>query len=129
MHQSNDRETGRSRGFGFITFRNEKAMRDAIEGMNEQNLDGRNIIVNEAYPARAVVAAKEEETTGTTAVVEMDMVVIVKEATVEGAMRVDMAMEEDMEADAVRVDTVMVDLVTRDVAVPQMEAGCLRFKL
>ncbi|BBG92519.1 Ribosomal L38e protein family [Prunus dulcis] len=35
----NDCETGRSRGFsfsfGFVTFSNEKAMRDAIEGMND----------------------------------------------------------------------------------------------
>ncbi|KAJ8763511.1 hypothetical protein K2173_002394 [Erythroxylum novogranatense] len=44
----NDRETGRSRGFGFVTFNNEKSMRDAIENMNGQNLDGRNITVNEA---------------------------------------------------------------------------------
>ncbi|CAN6555145.1 unnamed protein product [Malus baccata var. baccata] len=44
----NDRETGRSRGFGFVTFGSEQAMRDAIEGMNGQNLDGRNITVNEA---------------------------------------------------------------------------------
>ncbi|CAN6544073.1 unnamed protein product [Malus baccata var. baccata] len=44
----NDRETGRSRGFGFVTFGNEQAMRDAIEAMNGQNLDGRNITVNEA---------------------------------------------------------------------------------
>ncbi|XP_050233721.1 glycine-rich RNA-binding protein GRP1A-like [Mercurialis annua] len=44
----NDRETGRSRGFGFVTFNNEKSMRDAIEGMNGQDLDGRNITVNEA---------------------------------------------------------------------------------
>ncbi|CAI0377456.1 unnamed protein product [Linum tenue] len=44
----NDRETGRSRGFGFVTFRDQQAMKDAIEGMNGQNLDGRNITVNEA---------------------------------------------------------------------------------
>ncbi|MQL05632.1 RNA-binding protein, partial [Escherichia coli] len=44
----NDRETGRSRGFGFVTFATEQAMRDAIEAMNGQDLDGRNITVNEA---------------------------------------------------------------------------------
>ncbi|XP_058067623.1 glycine-rich RNA-binding protein GRP1A-like [Magnolia sinica] len=43
-----DHETGRLRGFGFVTFSNEQSMRDAIEGMNGQNLDGRSIIVNEA---------------------------------------------------------------------------------
>jgi hypothetical protein len=44
----NDRETGRSRGFGFVTFANEQSMRDAIEQMNGKQLDGRNITVNEA---------------------------------------------------------------------------------
>ncbi|GMJ01763.1 hypothetical protein HRI_003845500 [Hibiscus trionum] len=49
----NDRDTGRSRGFGFVTFRDEKSMRDAIEGMNGQNLDGRNITVNEAQSRKS----------------------------------------------------------------------------
>ncbi|GER44908.1 glycine-rich RNA-binding protein [Striga asiatica] len=43
-----DRETGISRGFRFVTFSDEKAMRDAIDAMNSQELDGRNITVNEA---------------------------------------------------------------------------------
>lgn len=44
----NDRETGRSKGFGFVTFSNEQAMNDAIKGMNGQDLDGRSITVNQA---------------------------------------------------------------------------------
>ncbi|XP_057956899.1 glycine-rich RNA-binding protein-like [Malania oleifera] len=44
----NDWDTGRLRGFGFVTFGNEKAMIDAIEAMNGQDLVGRRIIVNEA---------------------------------------------------------------------------------
>jgi len=43
-----DRETGRSRGFGFITFDDDQ---DAVNAMNEMNgkeIDGRSIKVNEA---------------------------------------------------------------------------------
>ena len=41
-----DRETGRSRGFGFITFESAEEAEAAIQGMNEQDLDGRQIRVN-----------------------------------------------------------------------------------
>lgn len=43
-----DRETGRSRGFGFVTFTDEKAARDAIAGLNNTDLDGRTIRVDSA---------------------------------------------------------------------------------
>ena len=44
----NDRDTGRSRGFGFVTFVNDESAAAAITGMNETELDGRTIKVNEA---------------------------------------------------------------------------------
>ena len=43
-----DRETGRSRGFGFVTFNDDNAAKSAITGMDGSSLDGRNIRVNEA---------------------------------------------------------------------------------
>jgi cold-inducible RNA-binding protein len=45
-----DRETGRSRGFGFVEFANEADAQKAIEMFNEKELDGRTIFVNEAKP-------------------------------------------------------------------------------
>jgi RNA recognition motif-containing protein len=43
-----DRETGRSRGFGFVTFANDDDAKAAIAGLDGTELDGRNIKVNEA---------------------------------------------------------------------------------
>lgn len=43
-----DRETGRSRGFGFVTFANDDDAMNAISGLNGTQLDGRQITVNEA---------------------------------------------------------------------------------
>ena len=43
-----DRETGRSRGFGFVTFSDDTAASTAINEMNGKELEGRAIQVNEA---------------------------------------------------------------------------------
>lgn len=47
-----DRETGRSRGFGFVTFSNGDEAQSAIEQMNGTDLDGRSLNVNEAQDKR-----------------------------------------------------------------------------
>lgn len=43
-----DRETGRSRGFGFVTYETEEQAEAAIAEMNGSELDGRRLMVNEA---------------------------------------------------------------------------------
>ncbi|MBA3772713.1 MAG: RNA-binding protein [Ramlibacter sp.] len=45
-----DRETDRSKGFGFVEMANEAEAQAAINGMSGQPLGGRSIVVNEARP-------------------------------------------------------------------------------
>ena len=45
-----DRETGRSKGFGFVEMSTEQEAADAIDGLNGRDQDGRTLQVNEARP-------------------------------------------------------------------------------
>lgn len=47
-----DRETNRSRGFGFVTFSDTGAAAEAITGMDGKSLDGRSVRVNEAQDSQ-----------------------------------------------------------------------------
>lgn len=46
----NDRETGKSRGFGFVEMSDDAAAKKAVAELNDANVDGRNIKVMEAKP-------------------------------------------------------------------------------
>lgn len=48
-----DRETGRPRGFGFVEFANDSEAQAAMAAMNGQNVDGRDLTVNEARAREA----------------------------------------------------------------------------
>lgn len=45
-----DRETRRSRGFGFVEMPDDAAAKQAIDGLNGRDVDGRAMVVHEAKP-------------------------------------------------------------------------------
>lgn len=45
-----DKFSGRSKGFGFVEFESDDSAKEAIEKLNGTDMDGRNLIVNEARP-------------------------------------------------------------------------------
>jgi RNA recognition motif-containing protein len=45
-----DRESGRSKGFGFVEMADDNAVQEAIRGLNGKDHDGRPLTVNEARP-------------------------------------------------------------------------------
>lgn len=53
VYVANDRETGRPRGFAFVTFSTAEESKLATEKMNGADLDGRPLTVNEAKPKEA----------------------------------------------------------------------------
>lgn len=50
IHLPMDRESGRPRGFAFVTMDSPTAMNEAIRALNEKDFGGRNLNVNEARP-------------------------------------------------------------------------------
>ena len=45
-----DRDTGRSKGFGFVEMGSDQEAREAISALNGREVEGRNLTVNEARP-------------------------------------------------------------------------------
>jgi len=45
-----DRDTGRSKGFGFVEMSDNGQAQAAIDGLNQKEVDGRSLTVNEARP-------------------------------------------------------------------------------
>jgi cold-inducible RNA-binding protein len=50
VHLPSDRETGRPRGFAFVTMDSKDSMEKAIKGLDGQDFQGRNLRINEAQP-------------------------------------------------------------------------------
>lgn len=48
-----DRDTNRSKGFGFVEFDDDNAAKAAIDKLNGTDVQGRSIVVNEARPLEA----------------------------------------------------------------------------
>ncbi len=48
-----DRDSGRSKGFGFVEMGSDEEAQAAIRGLHGQSLDGRALVVNEARPKEA----------------------------------------------------------------------------
>ena len=56
-----DRETGKSKGFGFVEMPNDEEAWNAVNELNESELHGRNIVVKRALPKEELEKEKEKE--------------------------------------------------------------------
>ena len=58
---ASDRNTGRARGFGFVEMPNDAEARAAMEALNNVDVQGRQIAVNEAKPKRESNSRRERD--------------------------------------------------------------------
>ncbi|CAI5967223.1 unnamed protein product [Closterium sp. NIES-65] len=94
----NDRETGRSRGFGFVSFNEKPGMDQAIEAMNGQSLDGLEATVAPAAAVMVALAAMAG-VQGLLAAVVMVVEVVVAGEVVDTAVLVDQVVMDGREAE------------------------------
>jgi cold-inducible RNA-binding protein len=59
-----DRETRRSKGFGFVEMETDDQAQAAIDGLNEHEHEGRRLTVNEAKPRLARTTGTRDESSG-----------------------------------------------------------------
>ena len=59
-----DRDTGRSKGFGFVEMRNDQEAQEAIQALNGQDFNGRPLTVNEARPREDRGGGRRESSGG-----------------------------------------------------------------
>lgn len=55
-----DRETGRSKGFGFVEYKTEEEAQAAIDALNGKEFGGRNLVVNKARPREERPARRDD---------------------------------------------------------------------
>lgn len=64
VHVVTDRQTGRPRGFAFVTMPNSEEAQAAIAALNGTDLDGRSLNVNEARPKREGGGGNRDDRSG-----------------------------------------------------------------
>jgi len=84
-----DRDTNRSKGFGFVEMDTDAQAQAAIQGLNGHDHDGRNLTVNEAKPVKHVAAAAAAATAAAVVVATAVVVAAVTAVAVVAAAVID----------------------------------------
>ena len=121
-----DRETGRSKGFGFVEMGDENAAQQAIQGLNEKEHDGRPLMVNEARPREERGGGGEEVEVAVVAAAVMAAEGVAAGAAVEAAAAVMAA--EGVAADEADMAAAGVAAATNATALRRSKSAILRVR-